>query len=115
MADRFLVVSRHKTFVEFIKKVLDLKDDEIEVVETVTPEILKNRVVITSGLPIHMMALAKEVITVDLELPRDPEERAKALEELEKDYRNYKKYLKSISKYKVEREELKVDLSKVLR
>jgi len=108
--EKILVISRHPTFVEFIKKVLNLKDAEIEVVATIKPEDIKGRKVITSGLPIHFMALAKGVITIDLELPRDPQERAKALEEIEKDWRNYKKYLKGISEYKVKRKELKTKL-----
>ncbi len=103
-SDRVLVVSRHPTFVSFVKERLGLSDDDVEVVATATPDMLRGKVVVTSSLPLPLMAEAEAVITVDLSLPRDPQERAQALKELESSADAYGKYLMGISLYKVQRE-----------
>ncbi|HIQ51476.1 MAG TPA: hypothetical protein EYH54_05930 [Nautiliaceae bacterium] len=84
MTKEYIIVSRHKYFVDFAKEMLKKKGiSNVQVLDTVTPEDLKGKIVVTSGLPISFLKNAEEVILLEIKLPRDVKERAKIIESLE--------------------------------
>jgi len=72
-----VVISRHPAFVEYIKEQELVKDGKYIVIPHATDDDVKNKDVITSGLPLHLAAMAKSVTVVSLNLP--PELRGKEL------------------------------------
>ncbi len=111
--NKVIIVSRHPSFfklLETVKEYLPVDIEHAEVVEHIhNPTQIKGKIVITSGIPLSLMAMAKRVITVDLDFPRDPEERRAILEEIKKGNMDiYKDRIKAISLYKVNRSVLYV-------
>ena len=88
-----IVVSRHPAFLEFLKEI-GLVDENTPIISHADPSEISGKTVITSGIPLHLAALAKRVITVDLALP--PELRGEELT-----VEDMKKYLKGITEYEV--------------
>lgn len=65
---RTVVVTRHPSYVELLRE-RGLVDDTCIVVGHATPEVVRNKRVVTSGLPLHLAAEAAELVTVPLFLP----------------------------------------------
>ena len=106
--DDVIIVSRHKYFIDFVKeklkKMFEINEDElgkIRIVDTVMPKTIKGKFVITSGLPIHIMKHAKLVMLISIDFPRDPNERAKIIEGLEKGEINYDELKYSIEIFRI--------------
>lgn len=79
-----LVVTRHGAFVEFLLNQGVVEPGNFEVVPHVVESEVADRVVVTSGIPLHLAAICKRVVTVPLHVP--PEFRGKELsvEEVER-------------------------------
>ena len=79
-----IVITRHKAFVEYLLLKRIIKEGEYRVIPHASPQDLKDKEVITSGLPLHLAALCRKVTIVALNLP--PEKRGKelALEDMKK-------------------------------
>jgi len=71
-----VVVTRHPSYVQYLVDI-GLIESGVEVVAHANPETVSGKHVITSGLPLHLAALAAKLTTVGLFLP--PELRGKEL------------------------------------
>ena len=71
-----VVVTRHPSYVQHLLNI-GLIEPGVEVVAHASPETVSGKHVITSGLPLHLAALAAKLTTVPLFLP--PELRGKEL------------------------------------
>lgn len=72
-----VVVTRHAAFVTVCHERGLIEEDGFVVLAHASPEEIKGKTVITSGLPLHLAALCKSVVTIPLTLP--PELRGKEL------------------------------------
>ena len=71
-----VVVTRHESYVQYLVNI-GLIESGVEVVAHATAETVTGKHVITSGLPLHLAALAAKLTTVPLHVP--PELRGKEL------------------------------------
>ena len=85
-----VVVTRHKVLVDLLRDHGIIPDGAV-VVEHATPDIVKDKVVV-GILPLHLAALAKEIIAPEIDTPPDARGRELSREELEKFFRGVKRY-----------------------
>ena len=65
-----LVISRHKAFVKLCLDKKLVKAGEFEVISHISnPDMLDNRDIITSGLPLNLAARCNSITTIILNLP----------------------------------------------
>lgn len=77
-----IVVTRHPSYVTHLVNI-GLIETDAEVVAHATPASVTGKHVITSGLPLHLAALAAKLTTVPLFLPADLRGKELSLEEVE--------------------------------
>ena len=77
-----VVVTRHDAYVEHLVN-LGLIQAGVEVVKHASPEVVAGKHVITSGLPLHLAALAARLTTVPLWVPQHLRGEELSLEQVE--------------------------------
>ena len=70
MGNNIIVVTRHPSYTRHLVNI-GLIEEGVEVVGHATPETVTGKHVITSGLPLHLAALAEKLTTVGLFLPAE--------------------------------------------
>ena len=77
-----IVITRHQSYVQHLEG-MGLIEPGALVVAHATPEDVAGRHVLTSGLPLHLAALAAKLTTVGLFLPAELRGKELTLEEVE--------------------------------
>ena len=65
-----VIITRHTSFTDHLRAI-GLIDDQAQIIPHADADSLRGKRVITSGLPLHLAALATEVVTVPLHLPAE--------------------------------------------
>ena len=81
MAAETVVVTRHPSYVQYLESVGLIKSG-CEVVGHATADTVAGKHVVTSGLPLHLAALAAKLTTVPLFLPAELRGKELSLEEV---------------------------------
>lgn len=76
-----VVVTRHAAYVQHLINI-GLVEPGVEVVAHANPETVSGKHVITSGLPLHLAALAEKLTTVGLFLPAELRGKELSLEQV---------------------------------
>ena len=77
-----IVVTRHESYVTHLVNI-GLIEEGVEVVAHATASAVEGKHVVTSGLPLHLAALAARLTTVPLFLPAELRGKELSLEEVE--------------------------------
>ncbi len=91
-----VIISRHDAFVEFLKMKGILHGDEQVISHVSNPDVIDGKVVITSGLPMHLAAKARCVIVVSMNIPPEMRGKEMSVDDMEK-------FFVGIDAFKVER------------
>ena len=86
-----LVITRHKALVEFLVEEGILQDGDYIVVPHASEEDVRGKIVV-GVLPLHLAALAKEVIAPIFELKPEDRGRELSIEELRERFRGIERY-----------------------
>ena len=65
------VITRHQAYTDYLLHIGLIKDGDYKVIAHAATDDIKGQDIITSGLPLHLAALANTVTVVPLYLPAD--------------------------------------------
>ena len=89
-----IIITRHEAFVPFLKTLgVITPNEEFEVIDHITSnDVIANKNVITSGLPLHLCAMAHKVTIVTLNIPFEKRGKELSIKNMESFFKGVKTF-----------------------